>query len=1055
MSRTEAIFAPRKRRNDAEDYAQRLYARVPAHYRAFDEERDQPLLALLRLIGRQAADIRRDMDDLWDNFFIETCEDWIVPYLGALVGTNLLAHPVGQSNRLDVARTVEWRRSKGTPAMLRALAEAISGWPTDLAEFFQALGWSQNLNHLRLGHPLTADIRDPYRLSRLGHADDPFAHAADFRPTRLLDQARVTPESLGIGRAGWGTPGRHQIKNLGFFVRRLETFAVTGATPAAAPPGIAAPVDAACFTFDPLFTETPLFVAESAAPLTRAAFDHAPGETFGRDLAVYQHGVLLASDAAPFDGSSAAPSRAPFTFGGATPTLDAAAGLRLLDPRAFESGGAQFILRAAWQADDGSTTTLGSLSTLDGAYSAGSAAPAPGRLAIEILPGVPEGRFPGAVLAVRADAASPQLSDGIIVYLPPAYPTPARFFVADDGSAYSAADLSPAALARPAEGQVYPPRPRSEPSAVPVPDTLLTLNRTEAGLRFADPERFGGTELRAQVEIFTGAFQPLAAVATVDQANADPAFPGPDPWPAFEARASAAALDNTAPENGLLSVLLTPLGVPGGFVPASELIVAGRSGRSLLVYLPEVAALGQDGLRLFVAEDGSTYEAPPDPVDSRDALEQRSLAGLGLARAAAGQILPIPGLWPLQQRRPVALDLCRCERSALLRPGELGIDPERGRFALAPGDPAIGQGEISVDYVEAFSHAVGARNFDRRDEAESPATRRIARSGDAPGTAPVYRSVAEALADAANADEILEIADSATYAVAAEIAFAVPSVTRLTLRAAAGQRPCLVFYDAAGAPAPASLHVQSPLDDLELNGLLVSGGPLRIDDVVANLRLIACTLDPRAAALSGSSIIAPDADPNHRAQYLLCRCITGGLRVGAGIERIVLADSILDQRDGLALAGPDESAPPAECDLHLERVTVFGRVRCDVLEASECLLDDLVTVEDRQTGCIRFSRYELGSILPRRYECVPSDTQAEGCTEFRCLPPSFNSRRFGRPDYAQLAAACPPEILAASEERAEVGAFAGALNPIRLANLEIKLAEFLPVGLSSVITAET
>ena len=33
------------KRNDAEGFAQRLYARVPGHYRGFDAERGQPLLA--------------------------------------------------------------------------------------------------------------------------------------------------------------------------------------------------------------------------------------------------------------------------------------------------------------------------------------------------------------------------------------------------------------------------------------------------------------------------------------------------------------------------------------------------------------------------------------------------------------------------------------------------------------------------------------------------------------------------------------------------------------------------------------------------------------------------------------------------------------------------------------------------------------------------------------------------------------------------------------------------------------------------------------------------
>src|SRR5947209_10901907 len=230
--------------NDAEDYAQRLYARVPAHYRVYDAELGQPLLALLRVVGEQVSNVRQDLDALWDNFFIETCDDWVVLYIGALLGTNLLARPVGQSNRLDVRNTVRWRRNKGTPAMLQELATAISLWPTDLAEFFKALGWSQNLNHLRLDHPLTPDLRDPYKLSLLGHAADPFAHAADFKPGRSLDQARVTPTSLGIGRAAWGTPGRYQIKNLGFFVRRLQTFALKGVTPAAVIPGETIPADA-------------------------------------------------------------------------------------------------------------------------------------------------------------------------------------------------------------------------------------------------------------------------------------------------------------------------------------------------------------------------------------------------------------------------------------------------------------------------------------------------------------------------------------------------------------------------------------------------------------------------------------------------------------------------------------------------------------------------------------------------------------------------------------------------------------------------------------------
>src|SRR6202044_3569437 len=80
----------RMSRNDAQDFAQRLYARIPAHYRAYDVERGLPLLALVTVVAEQAANLRQDLDSLWDDFFIETCADWAVPYIGALVGTNLL-----------------------------------------------------------------------------------------------------------------------------------------------------------------------------------------------------------------------------------------------------------------------------------------------------------------------------------------------------------------------------------------------------------------------------------------------------------------------------------------------------------------------------------------------------------------------------------------------------------------------------------------------------------------------------------------------------------------------------------------------------------------------------------------------------------------------------------------------------------------------------------------------------------------------------------------------------------------------------------------------------
>ena len=1072
-------------RNQAEDFAQRLYSRIPGHYRVYDAERGQPLLALLRVVGAQMANVRQDLDALWDNFFIETCDDWVVPYIGALIGANLLQQPVGQSNRLDVWNTVTWRRSKGTPEMLQALSQAISGWPTDLAEFFLSLGWSQNLNHVRLNRPLTPDLRDPAQLGLLGHANDPFAHAADFKPSSSLDGSRVTGNSLSMGIEGWGSPGRYQINNLGVFVRRLQTFPVKGATPAAVVPGGTTAAGTGCFTFNPLFRDTPLFDTDSAAPITRAEFAADPWTSFGAesDIGVCQFGILLATEAPPSVGETSSTNA--FSFGGAASV--SLAEMRLLEPRSFQLGSTHFLITAVWKSGE-TSTDLGFLSTLfaasgnNPAFAAGTAGSGAGQLVLTVqtgrngtgwpgpvLPVSPTGRFPGAVIAVRtASTSAVRSTDGLYVYLPPALVSPGdvlTYFVADDGSTYTSSNLTTASLASSSEGQVYPPR-SSDPSTAPA--TIFTkLNRRQGAMVLTDPTRFGTTGVLVEAALFTGpsTFQALGGIATTDQLpSVDPDLLAPNPWPAYSFAPSKDSVSGAIPEQGLLSILIRPLS--GQASPPAELVVVNRSGQSLLVYLPETS----QATTLLVADDGSTYFAPTDPVVQESVLQQQSLNGLVVARAAQGQVLPIPDRWPLQQRMPVAINLCRSERASLLAVGELGIDPELGRFALPPGDPLVAvtsppqslgrdRSTLSVDFVEAFTDFVGALNSNQRQNPTGAATRFVSRSGDTESAvadsltgAPVHASVADAVAAAQDGD-VIEIVDSATYDSPASIA-PPASVKNLTVRAAIGQRPCLTSYQSAGTASTASLIVNSPMSLLTLDGLLISGGPLVINDAITQFELSACTLDP--AGGTTPSIVTNDADLNSNAGYQLSRCITGGIWVGQGVGQLTLADSIVDQQGGVAIAGAAPLLSAAARSVQLERVTVFGSILCDVLIASESLLNDIAIVNDQQSGCMRFTRFETGSTLPRRYRCVPDETQAAACGgALRCVAPLFNSRRFGRPDYAQLAAACPNVILTAGEDQGEIGVFAGTQNTIRLRNLKIKLQEFMPVGLSPVLVAES
>ena len=940
------------------------------------------------------------------------------------------------------------------------------------------------MNHRAAGPPVdvpTCAIRA--RLGLLGSATDPFAHAADFKPACSLDQP-ATAQGGGILR-GSGTPGRYQIKNLGVFVRRLETFAVRGATPAAAPPGAPSPTNPSLFTFHPLFRDTPLFAEGTGRNLTAAGFAANPWDSFGNtnaaSIAVRQFGIPLATLAHPSPPTQGTVAPGPFTFGGLTSAikLDPAAGMRLLAARSFQLGAAHFLITAQWLPSAGAAVNLGALSTLlaalpvspsppSAAFVAGQTGAGAGQLVVTVqlgrsgagfpgsLPSSPPSRFPGATITIRAARTGAlHLGDGLYVYLPPAFLNPGDVLtcqVAQDGS--TRAGFHSATLTRSSEGQVYPAYP-APPSLRPA--AITALNRGPAGMALPDPARFGGTGVVAEAALYdpnSAIFQSLGAIATTAVANPGSAFPelqAPNPWPAFQYAPAKSALSGGGPVAGFLTVLLLPL-AGATFIPAAELVLTDRAGHSLLVYLPEIPVATATGVRVLVADDGSTYFFSPSLTFRQG----------NLARAAQGQTLPIPGVWPLQQRIPVAANLCRPERASLLGPGELGIDPERGRFAFNPADPSPGLGSLTVDYVEALAGAVGANSA--RPPDTTTATRLVSQSGDAASPltnvlsgAPLHTSLAAAIAAAQNND-IIEIADSATYSASTAIVLSNAAVRNLTIRAAAGQRPCLAFYSSANQPTAASLTVSTTMDSLALAGLFSSGGPLLLNRAVSRLALDACTLDPSTAVTA--SLICADPGPAGVSVYTLSRSISGGLLLNPGVGELIVTDSIVDQGKGFAIAGMTALASPpsqsAASVVQLERVTVLGRIFCKVLRASECLLNDVAIVQDLQSGCVRFTRYEPGSQLPRRYQSIPDETQLQACSRSaRCLAPIFNSRQFGRPGYGQLASSCPNALLTASESGSEPGAFAVGKNTIRLRNLRTKLREFMPAGLSAVIVAET
>ena len=108
-----------------------LYRLLPAIYRTRDAERGGALRALAAVLADQAKELEADLLRLYDDWFIETCAEWAVPYLGDLLRAQTL-HPVSAatfSQRARVANTIRHRRRKGTASMLADLARDTTGWP--------------------------------------------------------------------------------------------------------------------------------------------------------------------------------------------------------------------------------------------------------------------------------------------------------------------------------------------------------------------------------------------------------------------------------------------------------------------------------------------------------------------------------------------------------------------------------------------------------------------------------------------------------------------------------------------------------------------------------------------------------------------------------------------------------------------------------------------------------------------------------------------------------------------------------------------------------------
>jgi hypothetical protein len=194
--------------------AQSLYALLPAIHRIRDAEfaasqglARGPLEELIAVLAQQIAVADESLEQLYDDLFIETCADWVVPYIGDLIGYQGLHQTVPKvaSPRAEVAHTIALRRRKGTALVLEQLARDVTGWDARAVEYFQRLCATQYMNHLRPQAVQFSDLRQGDALPWIGTAFETANRSVDVR-------------RIESGR------GRHNIPNVGLHLWRIQTY---------------------------------------------------------------------------------------------------------------------------------------------------------------------------------------------------------------------------------------------------------------------------------------------------------------------------------------------------------------------------------------------------------------------------------------------------------------------------------------------------------------------------------------------------------------------------------------------------------------------------------------------------------------------------------------------------------------------------------------------------------------------------------------------------------------------------------------------------------------
>jgi hypothetical protein len=294
----------------------------------------------------------------------------------------------------------------------------------------------------------------------------------------------------------------------------------------------------------------------------------------------------------------------------------------------------------------------------------------------------------------------------------------------------------------------------------------------------------------------------------------------------------------------------------------------------------------------------------------------------------------------------------------------------------------------------------------------------------------------------------------------------------LTIRAVGGARPIVrlaspLAFRPLDPAAPEAATVS-----VGLHGLFVTGGPglgaadpLVARAAVARLEVEGSTLDPGGhvqrdgsrAPMRAAMRLANGygfADPDDADAFaptpdiVVSRSVVGSLAIDDGY-RLHLQESVVDGGDGPGdlpthdpAVGPASAGESHAAATSVRGVTVLGRMHVREVRGSGGIFAQRLDAWNHQVGCLRHCWFSGdGDHLPPNYACVSASAAAVVLT----------SAQHGQPGYVQLARGTGFDVTDRGPGDDAMGATGFLLEAHKWVNLDVRLREFMPVGVRALV----